>query len=73
MSIRAIEFSYERYIGFVGYSQQQVWDFDKGRSMPGFIELGIVESSKLHFRPRLDGKSAMLADPENNLVWLHIS
>jgi len=64
-------FIWENYIGTIGYSDDEVLDFNTGIFKNGFESDGWTDASKLQVRPR-DGIALMVINTENgDRFWMH--
>ena len=64
-------FTWDRYIGVVGYSIDDVWDFERHRVKPGFVELGRCDASKIPMRQR-NGYAILVEDENFERFWFHV-
>ena len=70
--IPAYEFTWQNYIGKMGYSSDECWSFDKNKPKAGFEIIGKTNSMNLDIRPR-EGTAIMLIDMQTyEKFWLHI-
>lgn len=68
----AYEFDWQNYIGTMGYSSDECWDFDRNKPKNGYVIIGETDAKNLTIRPR-NGKAVMLIDMSNyEKFWLHI-
>lgn len=71
--MKASDFTFEKYIGKMGYSLNQVWNARTNRPMSGYTELGRVPANALRVRPRSSGEAVMLCSEEHQEdLWLHV-
>jgi len=71
--MNSYDFTYQKYIGHVGYSNVEVYDFDKYIPRSPWIEVGRIDAIKLHIRPRNEGIAIMLENQETfEQLWFHV-
>ncbi len=70
--MNSAKFTWEKYIGRVGFALTEVWNLKTNRALPGFTELGRCAASSLPVRPRSQGEAVMLLCEETGEeFWLH--
>lgn len=78
-SLSSARFTFERYVGRVGYSTNQLYEFvpdakdiqDVPKLLPGVQYVGHCSAANLAVRPRDEGIAVMVTF-QNELMWFHI-
>lgn len=65
------KFLFEKYIGRLGYSPNEVATV-KGTPQPGVKFLGYCDARRLKVRPRTEGFAVMAEMENGDVIWLHV-
>jgi len=69
--INSSDFTLSLYVGQIGYSSIEVYNFDNYRPKKPWIEIGRIEAYKLPVRPHYEGMAPMLENQETyEKCWL---